>query len=270
MVDLSIIRKRKAKKIVAIVGSITAACVAVICTIAVLGQKSAPLTVSLNNSGASLALTESTSSDSAKTSFLLAKDTPGYTEFDGTAFPYYEKSNELDSELSESVLTEDKESTLFFKYTFYVENTGDIASDYSLSLNISYPNRTASTFDLANILRVRFYENSDLNAHNYTTYAKATSYFDNDANSFVEGQEHVSGVDSPLAEKFLSNKTVLTSEISNFKPKEIMRYTFVLWLEGNDPDSEGKEAPVGSSLALGVNISAHEAIATGDETTSEQ
>ncbi len=269
MVDLGIIRKKKARKMVAIGGSICAGCVAVFCAIALLGQRAAPLTVILNNSGASLTLAESVKEGSETSSFLLAKNAPSYTEYDGRSFDYY--AGELDSELSETVLTSDLESTLFFKYTFYVENTGSKASDYSLSLNISYPNRTVSSFDLAEILRVRFYENEDLSQHNFKTYAKAHSYYDASAGEYVEGPEHVTNSSSDFAEMFESNKTILTSNISNFQPSSKMRYTFVLWLEGNDPDSEGKDAPVGCSIALGVNISAHESTTatTSGEGTSE-
>ena len=41
-------------------------------------------------------------------------------------------------------------------------------------------------------------------------------------------------------------------------PSATTRYTFVMWIEGEDKQSTG-EAPVDSSIALGVNISAHEA-----------
>ena len=59
MVDLNIIRKRKARKIVAIVALVSTACLVVLGAVALLGQRAAPLTILLNNSGASLALAES-------------------------------------------------------------------------------------------------------------------------------------------------------------------------------------------------------------------
>lgn len=257
MVDLKPIRKRQAKKIIAITSSICVAGVAVLVAVALLGQRSSPLTVTLSNSGASLALSQSIAEGSQKTSFLLAKNAPDYTEVDGRELDYFE--GELDSEVQGSILTSDKASTRFFKYTFYVENTGSIASDYSLSLNLSYPNRT-SNFDLADILRVRFYENADLSAHTYKTYAKASSVYNPETGTYDLSKERITTPDSEFAEMFESNKTVLTSNVSGFAPGERTRYTFVLWLEGNDKDSEGVEAPVGSSIALGVSISAHEAI----------
>ena len=83
MVDLSIIRKRKAKKIIIIVGAASLVTVAVISAVALLGQHASPLTVTLNNSGASLTLSETgNTEDGDNTSFLLAKDVPGYQEME--------------------------------------------------------------------------------------------------------------------------------------------------------------------------------------------
>ena len=50
MVDLNIIRKRKARKIVAIVALVSTACLVVLGAVALLGQRAAPLTILLNNS----------------------------------------------------------------------------------------------------------------------------------------------------------------------------------------------------------------------------
>ena len=268
MVDLNIIRKRKARKIVAIVALVSTACLVVLGAVALLGQRAAPLTILLNNSGASLALAESSEEEAPKASFLLAKDTPGYTEYDGRALEHISDTEEIDSELSTTLLTPDRNSTLYYKYTFYVCNTGSAVADYKLSLDISYPNRNVRDFDLADILRVRFYENKDLSKHEYKTYANATSTYDAESGTYVKSPSHITTSDSDFAEMFESNKVILTSEVSALAPNEKIRYTFLFWLEGNDPDSEGKEAPIGSSLALGVNISAHESNQT-DETTTE-
>lgn len=271
MVNLSLIAKRKAKKIVAVVGACCLGACTVIGAIALLGQKAAPLTVELNNSGAKLALCETSAVEADKRTFLLAKNAPSYSEFNGNALPQYEKVTEFDSELSESILSSDKKSTLVYKYTFYVTNTGTNAADYLLSLNISNPNRSANNFDLADILRVRFYENSDLSLHNYKTYAKATQTYDEETGTYIQGKEHITDMDSPLVdENFVSNKVVLESTIKGVLPQSMIRYTFVFWLEGNDPDSEGKEAPVGSSLVLGVNISAHEAEQSSEEVPPQE
>lgn len=256
MVDLSYIRKRKAKRIVAIVGGIAGACVVAIAAVALLGQRAAPLTVKLSNSGASLALYKS-DYDNERKSFLLAKDAKPYSEFTEPALSLHE--SELDIDDSKSLETSDNSSFQFFQYTFYITNTGDKAADYHLSLNISYPN--TSSFDLADVLRVRFYDNdgNDKTTHNYRTFAKHSSTFNTETGKY--DPERIAGSGTEYAEVFESSSVALSKEVTNFVPGAVTRYSFVLWLEGEDPDSKG-EAPVDSSIALGVNISAHEAEAT--------
>lgn len=253
MVDLSFIRKRKAKKIVALVGSLCGATVVVLSAVALLGQKAAPLTVKLSNSGASLALYKSEFENEHK-SFLLATDSKPYTEITEPALRAYEGVLDIDD--SKPLETPDQKSFQFYQYTFYLTNTGATAADYTLSVNLSYPHR--SSFDLADVLRVRFYENdgSDKLAHEFKTYAKHSSTYNSDLGEYEP--EHISDKQSPLAEKFENSSTVLTKTVSAFAPNQVTRYSLVAWIEGEDPQSTGP-APVDSGIALGVNISAHEA-----------
>ena len=59
------------------------------------------------------------------------------------------------------------------------------------------------------------------------------------------------------AEEFLSSKLILKSHVSKLAKGEKVRNTFVMWLEGEDPECVGNEPPVDSALVLGVDISAH-------------
>lgn len=253
MVDLSFIKKRKAKKIVAIAGASCAGAVAVLIAVALLGQRAAPLTVKLSNSGASLALYKSEFENEHK-SFLLATEAKPYSEISEPAIKAYESLIDIDD--SKPLATSDGNSFQFYQYTFYLTNTGEAAADYTLSLNVSYPHK--SNFDLADVLRVRFYENdgADKTSHNYRTFAKHSDYFNVDTGEYEP--ERISDGSSDFAEKFENASTILTSKVSSFQPGATTRYTFVLWIEGEDKQSTGK-APVDSSIALGVNISAHEA-----------
>ncbi|MCR5332763.1 MAG: hypothetical protein K6E11_01925 [Bacilli bacterium] len=253
MVDLSFIRKRKAKKIVALVGGLCGAAVVVVSAVALLGQRAAPLTVKLTNSGASLALFKSEFENDRK-SFLLATDSKPYTEISEPALRAYESVLDVDD--SKPLLTSDEQSLQFYQYTFYLTNSGASAADYTFSLNISYPHR--SSFDLADVLRVRFYENdgNDKLTHNYKTYAKHSDIYNAETGEYEP--ERISGSQSEFAEKFENANTVLTQNVSAFPAGAVTRYTVVVWIEGEDPQSKGP-APVDSGIALGVNISAHEA-----------
>ena len=62
-----------------------------------------------------------------------------------------------------------------------------------------------------------------------------------------------------LAEVFKDNKTVAEYSVSNFNSLAIKRYTIVIWLDGNDPQSKpDTEYPEGATLKLGVDIAAYE------------
>lgn len=257
MVDLSFLKRRRAKRIVALVGLIGLAGVVVIGAAALLGTNAAPLTVKVNNSGSKLTLKTSNTEGSESYSYLVAKDVPGYTEYTEGRFQYVQ--GQIDSEVSEPKLTSDNAATEYFKYTFYIENIGDSASYFKLNLNISNPNRSSAKFDLADVLRVRMYENYDLEEHNFRTFAKRTSVYNEETGDYDYGPERISTKDSDYAEMFESNKVVLSTENKSFEPGAIVRYTFVMWIEGEDHDSDFQEAPVGTTLSLGIDISAHEA-----------
>lgn len=262
MVNSAYIRKRKAKRIVALVTTICGVLALIIGAIALLGQRAAPLTITLTQSGAVLDLTQHSGDDAGKT-FLVADDVPDYTPFSNEQFSYYEATyGNLDNEntYSQFVVSDNKQtSTKFFKYTFYVTNRGNKAAEYDIRLNISNPTKDASNrYEIDSILRVRFYENRNLDEHNYITYAKksATPHIDEEGNTSYKELISIDG--SGYAEPFFSNNVVLSKKVTNLLPSESIRYTFVFWLEGEDPECQD-EPPVDSSLILGVEIGAHEA-----------
>ena len=259
MVDLSFIKKRRNKKIIVIVGCICGAAVVTLSAVALLGAQAAPMTVRLANSGVSLALYKS-EFDNEKKSFLLAAEPKPYSEISEPALRAYESALDVDD--SKPIENSDGKAYQFYQYTFYLTNTGEVAADYTFSLNISYPH--SSSFDLADVLRVRFYENdgNDKTSHNYRTFAKHSDVWDKDKQEYLP--EHVSDSSSPLCENFVNSSTILEQQVNGFKQNAVTRYTVVMWVEGEDKQAKGK-APTDSGIALGVNISAHETEETPQE-----
>lgn len=258
MVELKYIHRRKIRRIIAIVGGACASVAVTVGAIALLGQRSAPLTVSLTNSGANLSLSTNANGND-KTVYLVADTVPKYTQVTLSDVDAYDISNPLDNENTQSALAEENSATLIFKYTFYVANNGKKDADYDLTLNLSNPTKDVSkTYDLDDILRVRFYENRNLNEHNYVTYAKRATSYHYDENGQRSWKEQIAGENSGYAEEFISNKVILKSSVTSLKPGEMVRTSFVFWLEGEDEEGKG-EAPISSALVLGVSISAHEA-----------
>lgn len=258
MVNLTYIKKRTARRIILAVAGGCAAVALVIGAIALLGQRASPLTVTLTNSGAKLTLSQTSKPEGSDNRvYLVADKVPSYCEYTEDQFNYYSK--ELDDENTYSEFAEKESATLFFKYTFFVNNNGSAEADYDLTLTIDNPTKNASNrYDLDSILRVRFYENKNLDEHNYVTYAKKSADPHIDENGEQSWKEQIAGDGTGYAEEFVSNKVILKSAIRNLAPGEKVRNTFVFWLEGEDPQCQG-EAPVNSALVLGVSVDAHEA-----------
>ena len=267
MVNLAYIRKRRARRIIAAVALSCAATAITIGAIAMLGQKASPFTVKLSNAGANLSLsTKGHEETSEGRVYIMADDIPEYCVYSEKLI---NTKQNIDSEYTDSEFSYDADNkeiaTRYFKITFFVENRGTEPADYDLRLTMSNPtNKAANRFDIDSILRVRFYENKvyddeSLNEHNEpVTYAKRSSVPHEEADGTLSWKEHISDKNSGYAEEFLSSKLVLKSHISGLEVGQKVRNTFVMWLEGEDPECVGKETP-DSALILGVDISAHEA-----------
>lgn len=98
----------------------------------------------------------------------------------------------------------------YIAYTFYIENMGNLASDYWTELEIV---DTIKKVDEA--IRVRVYFNGE-----YETYAK------------MGGR----GLPESGTIPFETDTLIKLEKIENFKPGDINKYTVVIWIEGNDPD----------------------------------
>lgn len=98
----------------------------------------------------------------------------------------------------------------YLVYTFYVENIGDDISDYWSEVVID---DVVKQVDEA--VRIRIYKNGDA-----VTYAKLGS----------NGRPEKDTV------PFESDDLVVSDHVENFKPGDVVRYTIVMWVEGNDPE----------------------------------
>ena len=97
----------------------------------------------------------------------------------------------------------------YLAYTFYLKNSGGEEADIRAELDI-----TSVFKDVDKAIRVRLYKNG-----NYVTYASPRANGDPevDATPFAEERKAFSVLEE------------------NVQPEEIIKYTFVVWLEGSDP-----------------------------------
>ncbi len=270
-VDLKYVKKRNKKKAAIIVSSITTGIVATFIIISFLGQRVGSFTIQLRQSNVDLhmsinpefdeqttyiTVTELSSFDLWTNALLLNHDEIDNYQTDYTIGSKFDKNGE-------SIV-----STYYFKQTFYLRNTGTVPARYDFMVNILENNRPRNvTYGYDDLLRVRLYENSEEDLHEYTTYAKRVrnadviNYDDNgDAiyNETVAGQPGTSNYYG-FAEMFENNDRILTRTIRHFEPGDTIRYTFLMWLEGNDPQSDPNGViPEGGSLKIGIQIDGNE------------
>ena len=99
----------------------------------------------------------------------------------------------------------------YVAYTFYCKNAGEATVTYEYQVFIAN-----MTLDIEKAVRVRLYVNGES-----TDYARTRSD--------GTGPE-------PGTTEFVSESVVARSQISDFAPGDVTKYTVVIWLEGNDPE----------------------------------
>ena len=268
MVDLQYVKKRKKKKIAALTvfGSATVATALII--VSFLGSRVGSFTVKLRQSNVKLALTKNNDTSST-TSFLLVNELPS---FDLTTNNSLLNHDKIDNHSTDYLLgahipenTKKPSSLYYFKYTFYVNNVGNVtaAYDFKLTITENNPPRNNLAYGYDDLLRVRLYENVDENAHDYVTYAKrARTAHADDQGALVYSEPIAGNPDDPdfpgYANIFDSQSVILKKSVSGFTSGAYNRYTLLMWLEGSDPECEGTVIPEGGSLKLQIDIEAHE------------
>ena len=180
------------------------------------------------------------------------------TSYDIGAFSVYNVNNNADKS---------NKALYFFKFTFYVKNTSESISELNARFFISEGETSLERdFSLIDTLRLMIFENTEQDNHSYHVFAKeaATSNYDSEGNKtyreFISAYPNGSNQedeDHPLAETLLtsSRKAYVDYKVSDFKQNDQIRYTMVVWLEGEDPESRADaEVPAVSSLQLGATF----------------
>ena len=265
MYEREYVRKRKRRRIVAIVGAACSVVVLTLAIIAFLGRFVGTFTVSLESRNVDLTLLEKKDS-SHQTSFLRVNSVVPFKEFTYKFFEEYGGVNTTDDEnnSSEYGLDPDSETPIFnfFKYTYYVKNVGERAAKYDYSIKILENSLSKDGRSLIDTLRVMVfvdgvktiygkalstphYEEEDI-THEHPDYRAPVSSWPNEPEYFFG-----------YAEKFDSSEVVTAFRGQDIGVGEMKRYTIVTWLEGFQSSDEDF-APRGATLKLGVEINAYE------------
>ena len=274
MYDLQYVRKRRRRKVAAVVAFFAAIGVTSLVVTSFLGHTTGTFTVAVVNSSVSLALSK-TEDFAERTSYLRIDALPTLKE---TTYENLPAADILDDEkvtYKDMIIkgeTEKDDYLEALKYTFYVKNVGNTIARYNLAVNVSDRTKAIDGTDrvLDDTLRVMVYENdpSTEGRNEPTIYAKEAAEYNYDIDGNRTRREFISTYPSgsnrednehKLAETFLPGQSVAKLAVSNFNKNDIRRYTIVIWLEGEDPQSTNdKQFPKGASIKLGVDIAAYE------------
>lgn len=275
MYDLSYVKKRRRKKIAAMVSLFAAVGITALVIVSFLGRTVGTFSVKLTNSDVRLSLSEKSSFTNSG-SYLHVDSVPNLRE---TSFSNLPDASYLDNEdtptLDKNINRDEDgkiESIDYIKYTFFIRNVGNTIARYNLSINISDSQKSNDGTNryLDDTLRIMVYENdASSDSHEYRIFAQESYQHNFDKDGDRTKREFVSKVPSDLkedpengyilAESFVSDSVAAKYEVGNFAKGDVKRYTLVVWLEGEDPDSDNSdEAPEGATLKLGVDIAAYE------------
>ena len=226
------------------------------------------------NSSVNLALSK-TEDFEERTSYLRIDALPLFKEATYDSLPAADILDAADVTTSDLVIegeTEEDNYLEVLKYTFFVKNVGNTTARYNLSVNVSDRTKSIDGTDrmLDDTLRVMVFENdpSVEGRNEPKVYAKEAAEYNYDIDGNRTRREFISTYPSgsnreddehKLAESFLPGQTIAKYSVGNFKRDDIRRYTIVIWLEGEDPQSTNdKQFPKGASIKLGVDIAAYE------------
>ena len=273
-IDLSYVKKKKARKVVGIVSAISTAGVLVLAIVSLLSKSAGSFTVSLRQGTVTLGLSEDESCEKTVT-YLSVPKVPNYHDYSYELFEL-DKVGEIDDPTTPYYiggLNSNNETTIsYFKYTFFIVNLGEKAADYTVSLNLAEVGKsTTNKAGLESVLRVGFYQNADLAKHDCDIYAlRSGSNIQRDefGNAYYQPEHISNSLTTDYAKPFVSTKLVLSQDVVNFQPGQKIRYTFLFWIEGEDPDCTS--TPPNNSLKLSVQFNASEHVLTDEERAQQE
>lgn len=261
MYNFELVKRKRRRKIAAIFAIIGAVGVSIFAIVAFLGHQVGTFTVNLKNSGVSLTMYQhSDHMEEEETTYLSVNDLQNFT----AAYSYKWFLNEAKGNTFDKIHNENTDSTLgqssvgnglgFFKYTFFIRNSGSIDASYDMDIELTEnikPNNGAASLD--EYLRLMIFE-ADRSPIVYARRSK--SRYDSSHENY---KEYISGPEGTTnyfgeAELFESD-TVLATVTNNLKSGESKMYTLLFWLEGED--NECKELPDEASLRIGATINAY-------------
>lgn len=269
MYDVSLVRKKRRRRIMALVSFISAIGLASLVMISFLGRNVGAYTISITNSSVKLALSQK-SDFVHQSSYIRIEGIKQFEENTYRALPPDSILDNEDTPFDYGMVGDVSNSRYsFFKCTYYVKNVGNITANYTMDVYIGKTNKAndGSERRLDDTVRIMVYENDPReDTHHKRIFANAAYENNVDRDGRFTSREFVSVAgpnnqesdEFPLAETFFSSSIAARYKVEGFAKGDMLRYTVVMWLEGEDPQARGGSVPEGASIEFGVRISAGE------------
>lgn len=274
--DLTYLKRKKRKKAVLAIMLIACTCAVILALVAILARNPGAFTVNLKKGSAAVSISQKEEFTYEEgTGYLTTPKLPGNGYKQATYEELLAKGvfSIMDNEGIATAEPEGEDKTIpYFKYTFFIKNFGSTNAEYDITLKMTTVGyNTKNEYGLDATLRVACMENRDLSKHNVEFYAmRSTKNVAYKSDGTVEYlPEYLSQPSNGLfATPFLSNNVVLKRTIKDFQPDEVIRYTFLFWIEGHDPESVG--TPPDNTLRMEAAIDVREASVSTPITSSGQ
>jgi len=206
-------KEKRTKKLIIKIVSVLIAMFLLIYVISVMYSKFGDFTISINKYNYveyGLSLSE-TRDFKSPTSSLNCRATDLITNIDGSSL------DRLDLGAVDGKDNGDN----YLCYTFYLKNSGKKSVIFEYSVVI-----VNMTLDIEKAVRLRLMTSYNGGKTEQIDYARMSSAKNENGEYLPE----------PDTTPFLSKSTVMSLQINDFQPDDVMKYTVVLWLEGNDPE----------------------------------
>jgi hypothetical protein len=254
MYSFTLVKRRRRRKIAAIIATIGAIGTSIFAIVAFLGRQVGTFTVNLQNQGVALAM-DTHSSFENETTYLNASgfgsfSTPySYKWFLTSTTENFDILN--DENVDPTIGSEGNNSLRYFKYTFFVKNIGSLDATFDLDIMLNEnmkPTNGAQALD--EYLRVMVFEGTEKR----TVFAKRSMSRPADELGYRKELLDMKDVSLGEAELFY-DETKLATVNNGIAIGEIRMFTLLFWLEGADP--ECSKIPNQASLRIGAQINAY-------------
>lgn len=135
-------------------------------------------------------------------------------------------------------------------YTFYLTNTGTEICNLDVDLKI-----TSATRNVDKAIRFWVFTTYDENTPDtkgvlYKSHDETEPYYTMESAYKEQG----------LVKEFVNEDLIFSNSIKDFKPETKIKFSIIMWLEGEDPDciDDGDNKISGGSIKIGMSFSAYE------------